>query len=161
MGIDCSRFPGPIIPVIYNVNLRNPDGYFLATKFQMRDKDVLYVSNATSVDRESAGLFATGRGDGQRPDRGGAERDHPAQPDQDRAVALLTRPMSPPAQAGGLARREPGSADALRAVQSREVPGVIDEEQITGVMKILADEIFGFKLEGTSKNSCFSRPVRI
>jgi polysaccharide biosynthesis/export protein len=50
LGIDCSRFPGPIIPVIYNVNFRNPEGYFLATKFQMRNKDVLYVSNATSIE---------------------------------------------------------------------------------------------------------------
>jgi polysaccharide biosynthesis/export protein len=50
LGIDCSRFPGPIIPVIYNVNLRNPEGYFLATKFQIRNKDVLYVSNATTVE---------------------------------------------------------------------------------------------------------------
>jgi polysaccharide export outer membrane protein len=54
LGIDCSRFPGPIIPVIYNVNLRNPEGYFLATKFQMRNKDVLYVSNATSVEISKA-----------------------------------------------------------------------------------------------------------
>jgi polysaccharide biosynthesis/export protein len=50
LGIDCSRFPGPIIPVIYNVNLRNPEGYFLATKFQMRNKDVIYMANATSVE---------------------------------------------------------------------------------------------------------------
>jgi polysaccharide export outer membrane protein len=50
LGIDCSRFPGPIVPVIYNINLRNPDGYFLATKFQMRNKDVIYVANATSVE---------------------------------------------------------------------------------------------------------------
>jgi polysaccharide export outer membrane protein len=57
MGIDCSRFPGPIIPVIYNVNVRNPDGYFLATKFQMRDKDVLYVSNATSVEIAKALVY--------------------------------------------------------------------------------------------------------
>jgi polysaccharide biosynthesis/export protein len=28
LGIDCSRFPGPIIPVIYNVNFRNPRGLF-------------------------------------------------------------------------------------------------------------------------------------
>jgi polysaccharide export outer membrane protein len=49
LGIDCSRFLGPIIPVIYNVNLRNGGAYFLATKFQMRNKDVLYISNATSV----------------------------------------------------------------------------------------------------------------
>jgi polysaccharide export outer membrane protein len=54
LGIDCSRFPGPIIPVIYNVNLRNPEGYFLATKFQMRNKDVIYVSNATTVEISKA-----------------------------------------------------------------------------------------------------------
>jgi polysaccharide export outer membrane protein len=50
LGVDCSRFPGPIIPVIYNFNLRNPEGYFLATKFQMRNKDVIYMANATSVE---------------------------------------------------------------------------------------------------------------
>jgi polysaccharide export outer membrane protein len=54
LGVDCSRFPGPIIPVIYNVNLRNPEGYFLATKFQMRNKDVVYVSNATTVEISKA-----------------------------------------------------------------------------------------------------------
>jgi polysaccharide biosynthesis/export protein len=54
LGIDCSRFPGPIIPVIYNVNFRNPEGYFLGTKFQMRNKDVLYVSNATSIEISKA-----------------------------------------------------------------------------------------------------------
>jgi polysaccharide export outer membrane protein len=54
LGIDCRRFPGPIIPVIYNVNLRNPEGYFLATKFQMRNKDVIYVANATSIEISKA-----------------------------------------------------------------------------------------------------------
>jgi polysaccharide export outer membrane protein len=59
LGIDCSRFPGPIIPVIYNFNLRNPDGYFLATKFQMRNKDVIYLANATSVEIAKAlGYFS-------------------------------------------------------------------------------------------------------
>ena len=50
LGIDCSRFPGRIIPVVYNLNLRNPDGQLLATKFQMRNKDVVYAANATSVE---------------------------------------------------------------------------------------------------------------
>jgi len=50
LGIDCSRFDGPIIPVVYNVNFRDPSAYFLATTFQVRNKDVLYVSNATSVE---------------------------------------------------------------------------------------------------------------
>jgi polysaccharide export outer membrane protein len=57
LGIDCSRFEGPIIPVIYNVSFRDPAGYFLATKFQMRNKDVIYVSNATTVDVAKALQF--------------------------------------------------------------------------------------------------------
>lgn len=50
LGIDCSKFHGPIIPVIYLVNLRDPSGYFLAQTFEMRNKDVIYVSNAASVE---------------------------------------------------------------------------------------------------------------
>jgi polysaccharide export outer membrane protein len=50
LGIDCSKFVGPIIPVIYQVNFRDPAGYFLATHFDVRNKDVLYVSNAQSVE---------------------------------------------------------------------------------------------------------------
>jgi polysaccharide export outer membrane protein len=50
LGLDVARFPGPIIPVVYNLNFRDPAGYFLATKFQMRNKDVLLMSNAFSVE---------------------------------------------------------------------------------------------------------------
>jgi polysaccharide export outer membrane protein len=50
LGIDCTPYPGPIIPVIYNLNLRDPAGFFLATKFQIRNKDVIYVANAIAVD---------------------------------------------------------------------------------------------------------------
>ena len=50
MGIDIRRFPGPIIPVVYNINFRDPAGYFLATKFQMRNKDVIFASNAVAVE---------------------------------------------------------------------------------------------------------------
>jgi polysaccharide biosynthesis/export protein len=50
MGIDCSPFQGPIIPVIYNINFRNPASYFLATTFEMRNKDVIYVSNSVSTE---------------------------------------------------------------------------------------------------------------
>jgi polysaccharide export outer membrane protein len=49
LGIDCSKFAGPIIPIIYNVNFRDPAGFFLARAFEIRNKDVLYISNATSV----------------------------------------------------------------------------------------------------------------
>ena len=49
-GVDCAPFPGPIIPVIYVANFHDPAGYFLATKMQMRNKDVLYISNSGSVE---------------------------------------------------------------------------------------------------------------
>ena len=50
MGIDCTPFEGPIIPVIYLINLRDPAGYFLASSFEMRNKDIIYASNAFSVE---------------------------------------------------------------------------------------------------------------
>jgi len=49
LGVDVSRFEGPIIPIIYNVNMRDPAGIFLAQSFRMRNKDVIYVANTTSV----------------------------------------------------------------------------------------------------------------
>ena len=57
LGIDVSKFVGPIIPVIYNINLRDPAGYFLATTFEMRNKDVIYVSNASAVEATKAMTF--------------------------------------------------------------------------------------------------------
>jgi polysaccharide biosynthesis/export protein len=50
LGADISKYDGPIIPVIYQLDLRDPAGYFLASKFEMRNKDVIYVSNAVSVE---------------------------------------------------------------------------------------------------------------
>src|SRR5262249_29069935 len=50
MGIDCSPYEGPVIPVIYTINLRDPAGYFLASSFEMRNKDIVYVSNSFSVE---------------------------------------------------------------------------------------------------------------
>jgi polysaccharide biosynthesis/export protein len=38
------------IPVIYEFNLREPQGYFLASRFPMRTKDVVFVANARSVE---------------------------------------------------------------------------------------------------------------
>jgi polysaccharide biosynthesis/export protein len=57
LGIDCSPFDTSIIPVVYNVNLRDPAGYFLATRFAMRSKDVLYVSNTDTVQAAKAMQF--------------------------------------------------------------------------------------------------------
>jgi len=57
LGIDCSPYQGPIIPVIYNLNLRDPAGYFLANSFEVRNKDVIFVSNALSVESTKFLLF--------------------------------------------------------------------------------------------------------
>ncbi|MFC7052238.1 polysaccharide biosynthesis/export family protein [Hansschlegelia quercus] len=37
---------GEKVPVVYRVNLRDPQAYFYARNFIMRDRDVLYVANA-------------------------------------------------------------------------------------------------------------------
>jgi polysaccharide biosynthesis/export protein len=50
MGIDCRPYEGSVIPVIYTINLRDPAGYFLASSFEMRNKDILFVSNSFSVE---------------------------------------------------------------------------------------------------------------
>lgn len=42
--------PSGKIPLIYRINLRDPRGIFLAQSFPIRDKDVLYVSNAPIAD---------------------------------------------------------------------------------------------------------------
>ena len=50
IGVDVNKYDGPIIPVIYWANLRDPSGYFLAQTFEMRNKDVIYTSNAAAVE---------------------------------------------------------------------------------------------------------------
>jgi polysaccharide biosynthesis/export protein len=49
-GIDTKRFVYDRIPTIYHINLRDPSGMLLASGFQMRTKDVMYVANAKVVD---------------------------------------------------------------------------------------------------------------
>jgi polysaccharide biosynthesis/export protein len=50
LGIDCSKYEGPTVPVVYNVSFHDPGGYFLATKVQMHNKDVIFAANAQSVE---------------------------------------------------------------------------------------------------------------
>ena len=50
LGIDVSTFTGPIIPVIYSVNLRDPSSYFLTQNFELQNKDVIYTANSDSVE---------------------------------------------------------------------------------------------------------------
>jgi polysaccharide export outer membrane protein len=50
LGVDVSKFDTPTVPVIFSVNFRDPTGFFLASKTMMRNGDVIYVSNARSVE---------------------------------------------------------------------------------------------------------------
>lgn len=50
MGTDVSGFEGKTIPVIYSLDLRDPSGFFLAKQVDMRNKDIIFVANAASVE---------------------------------------------------------------------------------------------------------------
>lgn len=51
LGVDVGKFGNAAtIPVIFSINLRDPGGFFLATKTQMRNGDIIFVSNARSVE---------------------------------------------------------------------------------------------------------------
>jgi polysaccharide export outer membrane protein len=50
LGVDTKRFSYDQIPTIYHLNMRDPSGLLLASGFQMKSKDVLYVANAKVVD---------------------------------------------------------------------------------------------------------------
>src|SRR3984893_11359605 len=50
LGADMSQFKGPLRPVIFSISFRDPGGYFLATRLQMRNDDIIFVANAQSVD---------------------------------------------------------------------------------------------------------------
>jgi polysaccharide export outer membrane protein len=67
LGADISRFRGDLVPIIFQVNFRDPGGYFLATRTQVRNGDVIFVANSQSYDIEkffnfvsSASTAATG-----------------------------------------------------------------------------------------------------
>ncbi len=49
-GIDTQRFVYNEIPTFYHVNLREPSGLLIASGFQMRHKDVMFIANAKVVD---------------------------------------------------------------------------------------------------------------
>jgi polysaccharide biosynthesis/export protein len=50
LGIDVKSYTTPVIPVVYSINFRDPAMYFLATKMQIRNKDVIFASNSPVVE---------------------------------------------------------------------------------------------------------------
>ncbi len=59
LGADITRFNGDLVPVIFQVNLRDPGGYFLATRTQMRNGDVIFVANSQATDIEKFFTFVS------------------------------------------------------------------------------------------------------
>jgi polysaccharide biosynthesis/export protein len=49
LGVPVEKWEGDEIPVIYQFNLRDPGGFFLASSFPVNNKDVLYIGNAAVV----------------------------------------------------------------------------------------------------------------
>ncbi|CAO4157342.1 polysaccharide biosynthesis/export family protein [Methylorubrum extorquens] len=50
IGIDVKLWPSNRIPVLYQFDLRAEDGLFTLRQFLIRDKDILYVSNAPAAE---------------------------------------------------------------------------------------------------------------
>ncbi|EJJ26396.1 periplasmic protein involved in polysaccharide export [Rhizobium sp. CF142] len=50
LNIDTSRFKSDQVPVIFRANLRDPATLFAVQEFRMADKDVMYISNAKTVE---------------------------------------------------------------------------------------------------------------
>ena len=48
--LQLNQVPTAPIPVAYHLKLLDPNAMFLASRFGMRDKDILYVSNAPLSD---------------------------------------------------------------------------------------------------------------
>jgi polysaccharide export outer membrane protein len=50
LGVDVSHMSGSVIPTIFRANLRDPAIFFAIQQFKMKDKDIIYVSNADAVE---------------------------------------------------------------------------------------------------------------
>ena len=49
LGIEVEKWGASEIPVIYQFNLKDPSGFFLASSFPIQNKDVIYIGNAAVV----------------------------------------------------------------------------------------------------------------
>lgn len=50
VGVDVSKFTSDIVPTVFRADLRDPGMFFAVQKFKMKDKDIIYVSNADAVE---------------------------------------------------------------------------------------------------------------
>jgi polysaccharide export outer membrane protein len=49
IGVNTSRYEGDRIPTVYSVDMLDSTGLLLASSFEMREKDAIFVGNAKSV----------------------------------------------------------------------------------------------------------------
>jgi polysaccharide export outer membrane protein len=49
-GVDVSHVVAPDVPTVFLLDLSQADGYFLADSFYMKHRDIIFVSDAPSVD---------------------------------------------------------------------------------------------------------------
>lgn len=59
LGVDVSNFHTPLIPTVYKVDFSAADGFFLSSKFNLRDKDVIFVAEAADADINKVLAIAT------------------------------------------------------------------------------------------------------
>ncbi len=52
-----SMEPTDQVPVIYRLDMRDPNAFFLANRFPIRNKDMLFVSNAAATDVQKVGAI--------------------------------------------------------------------------------------------------------
>jgi polysaccharide export outer membrane protein len=50
LGVDVSQHKAERVPTIYQLDLASADGYFLATEFFIRDRDLVYISDAPAFE---------------------------------------------------------------------------------------------------------------
>lgn len=50
LGVNTSRFASETVPVVFRANMRDPSSLFAIQKFPMQDKDIIYITNADSVE---------------------------------------------------------------------------------------------------------------
>jgi polysaccharide export outer membrane protein len=52
--------PDTLVPVVYRLDLREPRSYFIARRFQVQDKDILFAANAPFSDvQKFVGMIST------------------------------------------------------------------------------------------------------
>ncbi len=67
VGVDLKNLPGQQVPTVYTLDLSQAEGYFISDHFFLKNRDIVYVSDAPSVDLLKFfdivnGITASGRG---------------------------------------------------------------------------------------------------